>query len=138
MKIEAFLIADAATDSQGKLNVLGAFDTIYVSTLPAVHLACAIAIRLRLSPEEEREHDLEISIKDSSNEDIVPPLKGKFGVRSETRDRVSRVNLVLNLQSLNFEEFGEYKVILSIDGEPFSSIPFYVTERQQDNNSESN
>ena len=49
MNIEAFLLCDAATGHQGKLNVLGAFDTIYAKQLPVIHPACAIALRIRFT-----------------------------------------------------------------------------------------
>ena len=34
MNIEAFLLCDAATDQQGKLNILGAFDNLYAKKIP--------------------------------------------------------------------------------------------------------
>ena len=31
MEVEAFLLCDCATDQQGKLNILGAFDRLYTT-----------------------------------------------------------------------------------------------------------
>lgn len=128
MKLEAFLIADAATDSQGKINVLGAFDTIYAKQIPVVHPALSIVIRLRLHPDEAGEHDLQISIKNNQNDDIVPPLIGKFGVNPDRKDKEVRANIILHMQTIEFREYGELWVHLTIDGDLFSTIPFYVEE----------
>ena len=46
MNIQVAVLCDAATDDQGKLNILGAFDTINALTLPAIHPQCAIALRV--------------------------------------------------------------------------------------------
>ena len=40
----------------GKLNLLGAFDTIYTQQLPAVHPQCSIALRLTFGHEDEGAH----------------------------------------------------------------------------------
>jgi len=42
MNIQVAVLCDAATDDNGKLNLLGAFDTIYTQQLPAVHPQCSI------------------------------------------------------------------------------------------------
>jgi len=36
MRLEVFSLCDAATSEKGKLNILGAFDTIWVSKIPLV------------------------------------------------------------------------------------------------------
>ena len=41
MNIQVAVLCDAATDDNGKLNLLGAFDTIYTQQLPAVHPQCS-------------------------------------------------------------------------------------------------
>ena len=37
MNIQTAVLCDAATDDNGKLNLLGAFDTIYAPEMPAIH-----------------------------------------------------------------------------------------------------
>ena len=47
MQVEIFSISDAATSENGKLNILGAFDTIWVRQFPALYPHCAVAVRMR-------------------------------------------------------------------------------------------
>ena len=56
MKVEVFALCDAATESQGKLNLLGTFDRLVAKQLPVVHPACAVAIRLRFDTMEVAAH----------------------------------------------------------------------------------
>jgi hypothetical protein len=47
VNVEVFALCDAATDSGGKLNVLGAFDSLQVGAYPTVYPHCAVAVRIR-------------------------------------------------------------------------------------------
>ena len=53
MNIQVAVLCDAATDDNGKLNLLGAFDTIYTQQLPAVHPQCSIALRVTFASADE-------------------------------------------------------------------------------------
>ncbi|MHC4158749.1 MAG: DUF6941 family protein [Planctomycetota bacterium] len=81
MNIEAFLLCDCATDSQGKLNVLGAFDSIYVKQVPAVHHSCAIAARIRFSKIEQGPHKIRINVIDQDGREVAPRLEDEISVK---------------------------------------------------------
>ena len=126
MNIEAFLLCDAATDQQGKLNVLGTFDTIYAKQLPTIHPACAIALRIRFGISEEGNHSIKINIIDEDGKPIGPKLQGNINV-SVGDDVNSKVaNLVLNIQKLKLEMYGQYRIDLAIDNQIKGSLPFNV------------
>jgi hypothetical protein len=128
MNIEAFLLCDCATDQRGKLNVLGAFDSIYAKKTPIVHPACTVATRIRFERIEEGEHNVSINVIDEDGRAIVPRLDGKISVRAREDVGSSVVNLILNLQRLKFENYGEYRIDLAIDGKVEGSLPFSVRE----------
>jgi len=126
MNIEAFLLCDCATDSGGKLNVLGAFDSIYVRQLPAVHPACTIAARIRFSKIEQGQHSIRINVIDQDGKDIAPRLEDKISVNIPDNVDSSVVNLILNLQRLKLDSCGEYRIDLAIDNRLEGSLPFSV------------
>ena len=128
MNIEAFLLCDFATDQQGKLNVLGAFDSIYAREMPTAHPACTIAARIRFEGIEEGEHNVRINVIDEDGREIVPRLNGKISVRAREDSGSSVVNLILHLQRLKFENYGEYRIDLAIDEKLEGSLPFSVRE----------
>ena len=128
MNIEAFLLCDCATDQRGKLNVLGAFDSIYAKKTPIVHPACTVATRIRFERIEEGEHNVSINVIDEDGRAIVPRLDGIISVRAREDVGSSVVNLILNLQRLKFENYGEYRIDLAIDGKVEGSLPFSVRE----------
>jgi hypothetical protein len=125
MNIEAFLLCDAATDSAGKLNVLGAFDSFYVNDVPAVHPHCAVVLRLRLERAEQGEHTITLHLIDADGQHVIQPLEGRLRVAGTT-SATATSNLILNLQGLQLKRFGEMAFHLQIDGKPVASLPLTI------------
>lgn len=126
MNIEAFLLCDAATDQNGKLNVLGAFDNIFAKETPARHRACSIAARIRFSKIEAGDHTVKIFIIDADGNSIGPKLEGGISVRIGDDIPAAVVNLILNMQNLEFQRYGQYQIDLAIDGSVQASLPLHI------------
>jgi hypothetical protein len=127
MNIQVAVLCDAATDDNGKLNLLGAFDTIYTQQLPAVHPQCSIALRVTFFNSDEGQHSLRLNFVDADGRSIMPnlppipvevtlPEDMHFGTR----------NFIVNIQQLKFENPGLYSIDVSLDGRPQASIPLLV------------
>jgi hypothetical protein len=128
MNIEAFLLCDAATDQQGKLNVLGAFDNIFAKQLPAVHPACAVAARIRFETIESGNHTVRIHVIDEDGHSTGPKMEGNIAVHVGDDADSAVVNLILNVQGQKFEKYGKYRIDLAIDGNIQASLPLRVSE----------
>lgn len=127
MNIQVAVLCDAATDENGKLNLLGAFDTIYTQQLPAVHPQCSIALRVTFFSGDEGKHNLRLNFVDADGRSIMPdfppiavdvvlPDDMHFGTR----------NYIVNIQQLKFENPGLYSIDVSLDGHPQTSVPLLV------------
>lgn len=129
MKVELFALCDAATDYQGKLNLLGAFDSIWAKQMPAVHPFCAVALRIRFMKIEEGEHKVKISIVDGDGKSVVNPVEAGVNIQFKNTPLSSiATNMILNLQGLKFPVYGEYSIDLAIDGRHEVSLPLYVNK----------
>jgi hypothetical protein len=129
MDIEVFTLCDAAADYQGRLSILGIFDTIFAAKLPAAHPHCAVALRIRFKKVEAGNHQLVLHIVDYDGNLVIPALNGQFGIQLKEREQQGTVNLVLNLQGLIFNKYGGYAINLGIDGREIPSLPFSVREQ---------
>jgi len=130
MNIEAFLLCDAATDSHGKLNLLGAFDSFFVNEVPAVHPHCAVVLRLRFERTEQGEHTITLHLIDADGQHLMQPLEGRLRV-GNTPNPTATSNLILNMQGLKLTKFGELAFHLQIDGKPAASLPLYIRQVQE-------
>lgn len=130
MKIEVFALCDAATDYFGKLNMLGAFDSIWVKHMPAQHPHCAVALRIRFNPIEEGEHKLKINVVDADGQLLMPSMEGNLTIKMPPKSDSVVANVVLNIQGLKFAKFGNYSIDLAVDGRQEAALPLQVREVQ--------
>ena len=128
MKIEAFLLCDAATDQRGRLNVLGAFEDIYTRQVPFKYPACAIVSRIRFEKIEEGEHKIRLTIIDQDGNTCGPKPEGKLMIKTRPNRDSAVANLIMNIQGLDLQTFGKYRIDLAIDGNIQASLPLRVNE----------
>jgi hypothetical protein len=131
MDVEIFALCDAATDSGGKLNMLGAFDRIYARQFPAVHAHCAIALRVRFERIEEGDHRVRINFVDTDGKNVIPGVDGNIGVNFPADVHAVCANMVLNINGMKFERPGQYSIDLAIDGRHERSLPVNVVQVEQ-------
>lgn len=126
MDVQVAALCDSAADYNGKLCLLGTFDTITARALPVVHPYCSIAIRIKFSKVEEGNHKLKIGIIDDDGKLVMPGIEASMELTiPEGLFFVSR-NMVLNIQQLKFEREGQYSIEIAIDGRLEASIPLQV------------
>jgi Family of unknown function (DUF6941) len=126
MNIQVAVLCDAATDDNGKLNLLGAFDTIYTQQLPAIHPQCSIALRVTFSSGDEGKHNLALNFVDADGHSIAkfPPIPVEVSLPDDMH--FGTRNFIVNIQQLKFEAPGLYSIDLSLDGQSQASIPLLV------------
>ncbi|HAM71118.1 MAG TPA: hypothetical protein DCM86_05695 [Verrucomicrobiales bacterium] len=127
MQIQLAVLCDAATDYNGKLNLLGTFDTLITSQLPAIHPQCAIALRLTFNKAEEGRHILKINFTDEDGRPILTPQLELMLEALMPDDSIflSR-NAVVVLQNLKLDRAGLYSVEITVDGKQGTNIPLLV------------
>ncbi|MCA9402189.1 MAG: hypothetical protein KC897_00275 [Candidatus Omnitrophica bacterium] len=74
-------------------------------------------------------HSLAINFVDFDGKHVMPALKGTVNIRPQHHQKTLTENIVLNLQKINFQKFGEYSVDLAIDEKHVSSIPLYLVQK---------
>ena len=127
MQLEILTFCDAAAEYGGRLNILGATDTIIAIDLPLKFPHCAIVARLRAARIEEGDHTMRLMIIDADGAPILN-LDGKMAIRFGAGMN-GVVNLIINAQQLEFREAGEYAIEIAVDGIQIGSSPFYVRRR---------
>ena len=128
MEVEIFTLCDAATESQGKLSILGTFDTIFANRVPAIHPQCAVVVRLRFSRIETGDHTFVLHLVDEDGNAVIPPLQGKLGVNFKLNDHFATANMILNIQNLKLEKYGEYSLDLAVNGRELASLPLLLRQ----------
>ncbi|MEZ5301629.1 MAG: hypothetical protein R3F11_13405 [Verrucomicrobiales bacterium] len=142
MDVQVATLCDSAMDYNGKLCVLGTFDTICSRGTPIIHPQCSLALRICFRPGDEGTHQFEIALIDADGQLVRHQAPGKFGepemnptlhlrpkinIRFPGEDSyfITR-NIVLNLQRLKLDEAGQYSIDVSVDGEILTRVPLRV------------
>jgi hypothetical protein len=126
MNIQIAVLCDAATDYGGKLNLLGAFDTIMTSHLPAFHPQCSVALRIAFSRIEEGSHKVKINFVDEDGKFVMPSIDMPVDVVLPPEVNLLVRNFIINIQQLKFDKPGQYSIDVAIDGRQETSIPLLV------------
>lgn len=130
MNVEIAAICDAATANGmgGRLNMLGAFDRIF-SKFPLVIPQCSAVFRIRYQRSEAGMHKVRLTIEDVCGHAIVPPMESNFPLEQvATGFDTAAVNMILNMQRLQFTRPDKYMVRLAIDEEEYAVLPLYILE----------
>ena len=135
MDIQVAVLCDYAADYHGKLCVQGAFDTLFARQFPVVHPACALALRLCLTPEDAGDHKFGISIVDEVGTPLDKehmPIVGDLSVALPEGAAFLTRNLIMNFQGLKFDKSGNYCIDVTLDGEVVASTPIRLVLVPQD------
>ncbi len=127
MQILLATICDFAADYQGKLCILGSFDTLCAREFPVTHPQCSFALRLFFDHEDKSTFDLAIRALGPEDEDIMPPFPASLDTTFPPGSPpfITR-NIVLNLQRVKFDKPGLYRFIVERDGEELAAVPLRV------------
>jgi hypothetical protein len=126
MNIQVAVLCDAATDDHGKLNLLGAFDTIYAQALPAIHPQCAIALRMTFTSGDEGAHVLKLHFVDADGRPIMPSMDIPVEVAMPEDTHFGTRNFIVNIQQLKFDAPGLYAIDVRLAEETVGSVPLMV------------
>ena len=126
MNIQVAVLCDAATEDNGKLNLLGAFDTIYTQQLPAVHPQCSIALRATFGHEDEGDHKLRLNFVDADGRAIMPSVDIPVQVVLPGDSLFGTRNFIVNIQQLKFENPGLYSIDVRLDDQSQTNVPLLV------------
>ncbi|MGB8352755.1 MAG: hypothetical protein WCD79_02620 [Chthoniobacteraceae bacterium] len=130
MEIQIASLCDSAADYNGKLCIIGTFDTIMSHTFPFSHPQCSVALRMTFRDDDEGHFALKINIVDEDGQPVVPPIEGGLDVKIPDDSSFLTRNGVFNLQHLKFDRPGFYSVDVVVNGRTVAGIPFRIVQFQ--------
>lgn len=128
------VVADyAAVDASGKLNLIGGFTDVLSQTLPAVVSQASIVALLEAPPTESGQ------LKNITITLMGPGERSKAFFEHEFSQETTaslngepvKMNVIIHIQNLTLEEWGDYQIRFTIDGHHKRSIPLRL--RKGDN-----
>ncbi|MBI3981722.1 MAG: hypothetical protein HY337_02340 [Gemmatimonadetes bacterium] len=130
METQLALIADGANISvDGKVNILGEFDTLFAEAVPVRHPGFWFVAKLLLGGRDVGQKRLMLKLVDEDGNSVVPPLSLRLTIplpgAEFTGDRWP-LPVVLQVSSLLLPRFGAYVFELRTDDRVLAEVPLYV------------
>jgi hypothetical protein len=129
MKLEVITLCDAAQIYEGKLSILGAFDSILAPELPFKLQQFSLAAKVRFTKDDKlnRKIKVEIELPDKSIHERV--IRGEVSIGSVRES--SSIPFVMNFVGFSFEQYGMHEVRFSLDDEIVGTYEFQVTKAKK-------
>ncbi len=128
VQLDLAVIADAANVSQeGKLNILGVFDTIWARDFPVRHTTMVFVLRFLADFTEQGDHSLEVRLMDADGAQLFK-AEGPLKVTGGSPGRPIRPHVIMALNGVTFDQPGDYSFEVMLSGKHVRSVPIYVVE----------
>jgi hypothetical protein len=122
-------LCDAANISaNGKLNILGEFDTILAPQVPVVYPSIVFVAKLKTGETDIGQHALHLRVVDDDMK-LVTSLDGTFEVRSQPVPGIeSGIPVILQIANAAFGDYGTYLFELRVDNQKMCDLPLHVRQ----------
>ncbi len=130
MKITLGLIADSANISlEGKLNILGIFDTIHAMKFPCRNpqMTLITKIETELTDSHDISRDIKIILEDEDANELFS-ISGNFNFKNSPPGERGTTSSIITLTDLVFEKPGNFSFKISIGAEVMADIPLKLRE----------
>lgn len=126
MRIDLALLADyALVDKAGKLTAVGIFRQVIGSSLPLTHVQMFLALIVAMEPQDDVNHEIDLRLIDPDGHTIFG-LKADMDVQRSNPETEPVLNLVLQLNNVQFKTAGLHCFDISVDGRFMERVPLDV------------
>lgn len=125
MQVELFTLCDGAYNYDGRLTIVGTFDTIKEAKAP-FRKSFSIAAILRREIEETGDRELIISITNEEGLPAMPAISMRVNAPSDATQ--AKLVIAIKFNSVSFKSYGTYKVAMKDNGAEIFSYDFDVSQ----------
>lgn len=130
MDVTLAICCDAANVSrEGKLNLLGIFNSIHAGEFPATHPHLSLVLRVEARIGEEGDHPLLIRFVDEDGGELFK-VEGNLALHGATPGRPMTAQTVIDVNNVQFPRPGTYAFDLFLDESHVRSVAIHAFEAQ--------
>lgn len=131
MQVMMFVADAANATANGKLNVLGIFGQIGATTFPCRHTSMVLVIKITLDIGEPiNKRPFAIQLLDEDGKLHLVDIAGEIEFKRTKEGLPPEVNMMINLDNLEFPEPGTYAFKLLMNDVIQQTVPIQVIQLQ--------
>lgn len=130
MRARFALLADYANQTaDGKLNIMGVFNSITAASVPAVHAQLSLVVGLETEPTDRGQaKEIAIRLLDADGAELLA-LTTTVQIPADA-PLVGNMPQIVSLTGVRLERFGDYSFYVTVNGEPKADVSFTLSERK--------
>ncbi|HET6362005.1 MAG TPA: hypothetical protein VFH11_08105 [Gemmatimonadota bacterium] len=126
MEITLAVCCDAANVSrEGKLNLLGIFNSIHAAEFPCTHPHLALVLRVEARLGEEGTYPLEIRLVDEDGQQLFH-INGQLSLQGAEPGRPMTAQTIMDINNLQLPRPGTFAFEVLLDGRRARSVDIHA------------
>lgn len=121
MKVDIFTLCDSAQEYNGKLVIVGTFNSIYAEQFPTLHPEFALVARLVFDENERGKHHVNFSIKKNDEDIYIMHPEEMIADTTPTEGKDTVINVVMKGVDIPIPSAGTYTISLRVDEKVWES-----------------
>jgi len=131
MNIEIITLCERAQEADRRLSISRTFDEIFAEQVPAAIPQFTFVLRIRFTKIEGGIHRIKINLVDEDGRLMMPSYERDVEARFGDDMQSTNSHVILVIEGLQLDKFGEHAIDVAIDGRQEASLPFF-SNRDQD------
>lgn len=128
----ALLVDEIRKHSDGRVDLLGLFEDLYLDAVPATLESVQAYLELEFDAEDRgQRHELELQLLGPDGRPGQAPWTIRFAVPAESAFPRGGAPLDLSLFALTFRAFGPHLLEIRHRGATLRRLPLYVSQRHE-------
>ena len=126
LRIEIFALCESASDQNGRLSILGTFETIQSLQFPVILHQAVVVLRVRFWPTESRQHKVRMMFNDPDGRQVLSPVESDLTLQPPNEDQSAAYNLLLHVRDLRLQAAGEHAIDFFLNDNLQGRLPLIV------------
>jgi hypothetical protein len=130
MDVTLAVCCDAANVSrEGKLNLLGIFNSIHAAQFPCTHPHLALVLRVEARLGEEGVYGLDIKLADEDGKELFT-INGQLTLQGGEPGRPMTAQTIMDINNFQLPRPGTYAFEIFVDHHHVRSVPIHAFTRE--------
>ena len=123
LRVEMFTLCEGATEQEGRLSLVGTYESISAACFPCVVPQITVVLRVRFWPHEGCLHAFRLVLTSPDGNPLGVMLETMAALQSSHDHRSTACNLIARLQNMEIEAPGEHTFDFYVDDRLEGRLP---------------
>lgn len=126
LRLEMFTLCDGATEQDGRISLVGTYESIYAANFPCVLPQVTAVLRVRFWPQDGSVHAFRLVLTSPDGKPLVVLLDAMTAMQPFSDDRSMACNVIARLQNVQIDAPGEHTFDFYVDDKLEGRLPVGV------------